>query len=716
MGADMPGDADLEFGLTWNPRGDGAGAPTTTAAVLDADPLDVGELDVNIRFQHPAESVDRILPRVKPVSIDFILLRGLADDEEAYGKALSSMVLRADDIRPWVLEAFAAAESKGLTLHLRLSIDAPPQFHALRWESLRDPRTDLPIATRDGLLLSRYLNSPDWRPIPSVPEHDLRALVVIADPSDIDQYNPDRGLARVRVQEERDRAVAALQGFGRVDILANGDATLARLLAGLEAGVDVLYLVCHGALTKNIPVLYLEKDDGTVDRVDGRTLAERLMGLPKRPTVVMLCSCQSASGEDEQWSVDEGELSALGPRLAGAGVSAVVAMQGNVSMTTAGEFTLAFFQALVEHGVVDRAMAAARRAVGERDDWWVPVLFSRLRSGRTYYKPAFTEREDQTWDDIQVRLDLDQLTPVLGPGLGDSILGSRQDIARQWVKRWQMPLSAHNQDDLAQVAQYLTVRSAESVVRAHLIRYLGEEITRRRAVAQPGEPFFELDLDPRKPWNAITEVGRRQREKDAGDPYSVAAALQVSVYVTTAVTDLLETALRERNPPREPITMMFPWNDLPDPETADTIHDHVEPTVERPLVYHLFGMLERPDSLVLTEDDYFDWMTAWLTQRRAIPPVVRSSLVRNSLMFVGFRMDDWDFRVVFHAVKSFGGRELFKRNLHVGVQLSPDSQMIEPEAAQEYFESYFGNDRVSIYWGETRHFLDDLRSRVKLSP
>ena len=56
-----------------------------------------------------------------------------------------------------------------------------------------------------------------------------------------------------------------------------------------------------------------------------------------------------------------------------------------------------------------------------------------------------------------------------------------------------------------------------------------------------------------------------------------------------------------------------------------------------------------------------------------------------------------------------------KENLHVGVQLSPDSQLIEPEAAQEYFESYFGDERVSIYWGETRHFFDQFRARTGLT-
>jgi hypothetical protein len=70
---------------------------------------------------------------------------------------------------------------------------------------------------------------------------------------------------------------------------------------------------------------------------------------------------------------------------------------------------------------------------------------------------------------------------------------------------------------------------------------------------------------------------------------------------------------------------------------------------------------------------------------------------------------------VFNGVKSFGGSEaIFGQSLHVGVQLSPDNPLIEPEAAQEYLESYFGNDRVNIFWGSTRRFLDQFRAQTGL--
>ena len=183
--------------------------------------------------------------------------------------------------------------------------------------------------------------------------------------------------------------------------------------------------------------------------------------------------------------------------LAAAGVSAVVGMQGNVAMKTADAFAAAFFEALANDGIVDRAMAEARRSVADRDDWWAPVLFSRLRSGRTYYRPEFASRGEATWQTLGLQIRTGNFTPVLGPGLADGILGSRQDIARGFVERWQMPLARHSQGDLAQVAQYLRVRSAEGTVRAQLFDYLATEIAKRRdAATGPGRPLLGARARP----------------------------------------------------------------------------------------------------------------------------------------------------------------------------------------------------------------------------
>ena len=139
----------------------------------------------------------------------------------------------------------------------------------------------------------------------------------------------------------------------------------------------------------------------------------------------------------------------------------------------------------------------------------------------------------------------------------------------------------------------------------------------------------------------------------------------------------------------------------------------VLPTVERPLVYHLYGRLDDLSSLVLSEDDYFSWLNEWAIRRQSVPPSVLSSLTAKALLFLGYRLDDWDFRVVFQTIWNQGGSpKLLKGNQHVGVQFTRESSRFKPEAVQQYLDSYFGRANISIYWGETRQFLNEIRDRI----
>ena len=364
-------------------------------------------------------------------------------------------------------------------------------------------------------------------------------------------------------------------------------------------------------------------------------------------------------------------------------------------------------------GVVDRAVAVARRTLKEqsRPDWWVPTLFSRLRSGRTYFKAEFTKNGDKTWEMLESLQKTGHFTPVLGPGMTDAIIGPREEIAQRWADRWQMPIATMNRANLAKVAQYLRVQQkVPGAVVIRVIEELQDEIARRIAGAKPGDPF--LGLKPgREPQEAIMQAGDRLLE-DEGDVYRTVAAMDVPVFVTTNWTLLLEQALRARTPNKNPKTFYFPWTDRIDwPEDSFT----EEPTPEKPFVYHLFGMLEDADSLVLTEDDYFEWLTAWASKQGMVPKAVGKCLSNRSLLFLGYRLDDWEFRTVFQAIKCIpASQHRLTRYMHVGVQLSPGSELVEPEAAQDYLESYFGEDKVNIYWSETRKFLDEYRKRTKM--
>ena len=71
------------------------------------------------------------------------------------------------------------------------------------------------------------------------------------------------------------------------------DNILERLKAEPGLEYDILYLVCHGALVKEEPRLWLEDENQDVSVVSGIELASRLMEISARPRLVMLVSCQA---------------------------------------------------------------------------------------------------------------------------------------------------------------------------------------------------------------------------------------------------------------------------------------------------------------------------------------------------------------------------------------------------------------------------------------
>ena len=88
-----------------------------------------------------------------------------------------------------------------------------------------------------------------------------------------------------------------------------------------------------------------------------------------------------------------------------------------------------------------------------------------------------------------------------------------------------------------------------------------------------------------------------------------------------------------------------------------------------------------------------------------IPGVVRRALADTALLFLGFQMDDWNFRVLFRSIMSQEGRGRRRGYAHVAAQIDPEEgRILEPERARRYLESYFQDADISIYWGSAEDF------------
>lgn len=704
----------------------------------DAGDGDIADLEISLehvggptysaqfRVNRPgSEAEDRVA--CDGLTLERDRLTELAFDPAGYGEVLGRMLFTDQALR----DAFVAARAAP-RLRIRLSLGASAtELHALRWETLRDPQVaGAPLLQDHRILFSRYLSSFDWRPVRLRPRDELRALVVIANPADLDRYN----LAPVDTRGELERARESLRrrDGGGIPITAVvsdpacGQPMLERLLDGIRDGCDIVYLVCHGALDRaqaGHSVLFLEDADGKVARVAGTELVRRISELEQRPRLIVLASCASAGTGDETTSADGGPLVALGPRLAEAGIAAVLAMQGQVAMSTVARFMPVFFRELTTDGRIDRALAVARAAIGNADQAWRPVLFMRLRRGRIWYDAGFTgDHGLTTWPSICQDIQQRKCTPFLGPGLLDSLLEHRTRFARRWADEGGFPMAPSHRDDLTQVAQYLAITQKPSYPAWRLTSDLIKELRQRLGVPTPPPDDEE---EPATVVGALLDRLRTERfqgppisggattASGPADPYAYLAALPLPAYVTTGSDDLLTRALTARG--KAPEVAVFPWNralgKLPDPFARDPDY---EPSIKRPLVYHLFGRLETPKSLVLTQDDHFDFLLAVRNPEfhDRIPAWLRERFNDSGLLFLGFDIEDWAFRVVFRTLlqqEGAGARDDYR---HVAAQVEPEEgRVLDPAGARRYLETSLMNPRMDVFWGTLDRFLVELEQQ-----
>ncbi|MER2517813.1 MAG: SIR2 family protein [Candidatus Accumulibacter phosphatis] len=626
------------------------------------------------------------------------------EDAEDYALELRKALFPKPENWAAVSLARERAEAKRVKLRVRICIDrSARELHSLRWEKLTVwGGSDNPLALA-SVAFARYVLGYGGGSHATLVRRSAepRALLLGLAVTPADRSSNDESTETLepvaQVLSEAGICCTVEQHWYAIPDL--------RELLRKHKEVDYLYVLIRDCPCDPQGALLCNPDSGDcgpTDRVRS-AIADALEAMDRLPRLVVVAPKLASADtpvEAKPWSW----LAHLAHEIVRRGVLGVVTLQEPLNTATWHMFLARFFEELMAHGLSDEATRAAREKIVSLPEASAPVMVTRLRSARLWYEPHLMDetRRDQTWDLLISRIAEGRCTPIVGPGVDHRVARFRQHIAQDWAERYQYPLAMHEQLSLPQVAQYIAATRGDAYLEAAFSKDLRDFALQRYGhLLKGGERGLPLT-------KMLSLIAGKVLLAEPDDPHVVLASLPFATYVTANFNNFLAEALRRSEPARVPTELVFSADCSS--ETDAVIY---APSPEQPLVYHLFGRLDDIESLVLTEDDYFDFLIDFWREHERVPSVVRAALASSSLLFLGFNLNQWDFRVLFRSLLKGAGHQKRRKQLHVAVQVDPDDdQITDPDRAREYLEQYFegfSESEVSIYWGSSEDFLTELQ-------
>jgi hypothetical protein len=348
-------------------------------------------------------------------------------------------------------------------------------------------------------------------------------------------------------------------------------------------------------------------------------------------------------------------------------------------------------------------------------------------------------------------------TPIVGNQLVLSMLLGDEPLAPRWADymaqkvRTVYPLE--DCSSLSRLAQFYSVW--DDTTRPRYLNFLKAEFlkvyeegykagrffispTQVRSAARPGASFTEVVADcachpdfasPQGggvgPADTAADTGEAQ-EGGAGrnNPLCILADFDSDVFVTTSPHYLLEHALEKVG--KTPRAEVYPWTkgvSMDVPRAYKPPEDY-EPDITAPLVYHLFGVDNDSQYLVLSEDDHIEFMLQahhWANVSQSagcgapstgtLNAFVRTALASNPLLLIGYEINGWDLRALLSGLlAAMGRKDNRERCLAIQVYPPENEKVRDPDGYQSYLERLFDEQfKVQIFWERPEDFMIELR-------
>jgi hypothetical protein len=266
------------------------------------------------------------------------------------------------------------------------------------------------------------------------------------------------------------------------------------------------------------------------------------------------------------------------------------------------------------------------------------------------------------WENLLHKIKSQKCTPFIGAGACKGTIPLGAEIAKSWSEEYKYPL--RDMDNLTKVAQFLAWRGGDgSFPKTKIVNLIKD-----------------CRYDPKKEHNN----------------HKIMAHLPFPVYITTNYDSLMQEALENEN--KQPQWRVSKWNNQ-----IQAQEEYQNPTDRKPLVFHLHGHLSDHNSMVLTEDDYLDFLVN-IKEEQVLPARIQEAISGSSLLFIGYSLNDWTFKVLFRGI--INTLEQALRPMHIAVQLKN-----KEDNAEQYLAEYFRGAKINVYWGTAEEFLQELSER-----
>jgi hypothetical protein len=300
---------------------------------------------------------------------------------------------------------------------------------------------------------------------------------------------------------------------------------------------------------------------------------------------------------------------------------------------------------------------------------------------------GFTVRD---WKDLFYYINEKNTTPFLGAGIAREHFGSGSELAEKIAEDFGYPF--HGTSNLAKVAQFAEITGGDPF---RVRKFVADYIKAKEL------PDFNNPLEPHR----------------------ILAKLDLPIYITTNYDHLMFEALK--NDGKNPIIEFCRWNDLTEIQGKSSVFDEIVPhnfDYKNPLVYHIHGEVDNPQSMVLTEDDYLNFIVKLhLDIDKLFPSQIRIAFGSSSIIFIGYSLSDWNLRIILRKIAA-GINSVVP--IHCSIQLAPADIKFEDESEKirEYVKKYLETMQkvnLKIFWGNAIDFCNKLAEQgenLKMKP